>query len=307
MENGRLKAGSDHFFTPQFYRRLQQLKIRTRRAYLGNRQGGHVSLRKGYGLEFSDYKLYTMGDDFRNIDWGAFARSDRLYVKQFREEQDLNVVFLIDGSASMAGMLPYEGTSPKFAFCSKLALALGYTALTDGDTVSFSVLGQKSSQKFAGPKSLPKAEKFLAGIKPGGNIDFAREIGSAVARLRTPGKCFIISDFLCGVEEVIAGVKLLIGRNFEVVLFQVMDSSELNLNSEFTKFASKVADAETGEIIDLALDEKSKREYVKVLADHIEQIEQFAVKSGVPHVLISTDENIEQVVLQRLLGLGLLK
>jgi len=294
-------------FTQQFYRRLQQLKIRTRRTYLGNRQGGHVSLRKGYGLEFSDYKLYTMGDDFRNIDWGAFARSDRLYVKQFREEQDLNVAFLIDGSASMAGQIVYEGVSPKFAFCSKLALALGYVALTDGDTVSFSVLGQQDSPKFSGPRSLFRAEKFLTGIEPSGNIDFAREIGFAVQKLKTPGKCFVISDFLCGVEEVIAGIKLLVGRNFEVVLFQVMDSSELNLNSDLIKHASKVADAETGELIDLALDEKSKREYVKILADHVEQIEKFAIKSGVQHVLISTDENIEQVVLQRLSELGLLK
>ena len=298
-------------FTTQFYRRLQQLKIRTRRAYLGNRQGGHVSLRKGHGLEFSDYKLYTMGDDFRNIDWGALARSDRLYVKQFREDQDLNVVFLIDGSASMAGMMPHEGgneTSPKFTFCRKLALALGYVALTDGDTVSFSVLGQgKNSQKFSSPKNLARAEKFLASASPSGNINFAKEIGVSVQRLKTPGKCFIISDFLCDVEEVIAGVKLLIGRNFEVVLFQLLDNLELNLNSEFTKVASKIADAETGEMIDVALDENSKREYIKVLANHIEQIEKFAVKSGVPHVLISTDENIEQVVLQRLSGLGLLR
>ena len=341
-------------FTPQFYRRLQQLKIRTRRAYLGNRQGGHVSMRKGFGMEFADYKLYTMGDDFRNIDWGAFARSDRLYIKQFREDRDLNVMFLIDGSASMAGssvganyyspsatpprannnspLRKNDSESPKFDFCRALALALGYVALTDGDTVTFSVLGQdqnassktghhqsaqnkigqsknprQSSQKFSGPKSLAKAERFLAGIKPGGSIDFAKEIGFAVQKLKTPGKCFIISDFLCDVEEVIAGVKMLIGRSFEVVLFQVLDSAEINLDTEFTTSASKVTDAETGEIIDLALDEKSKREYVKLLADHVERIEQFAVKSGVPHVLISTEENIEQVVLQKLLSLGLLK
>ena len=325
-------------FTPQFYKRLQQLKIRTRRAYLGNRQGGHVSLRKGFGMEFSDYKLYTMGDDFRNIDWGAFARSDRLYTKQFREDRDLNVVFLIDGSASMSGSSvgsqtcpkrmfadyysPGAGRGAKFDFCRALALALGYVALTDGDTVSFSVLGQnqnvqsrgaqnkntrQSSQKFSGPKSLVKAEQFLAGIMPGGSIDFAKEVGFAVQKLKTPGKCFIISDFLCDVEEVIAGVKMLIGRSFEVVLFQVLDSAEINLDSEFTTSASKVTDAETGEVIDLALDEKSKREYVKLLADHVEQIEKFAVKSGVPHVLISTEENIEQVVLQKLLSLGLLR
>jgi uncharacterized protein (DUF58 family) len=286
-------------FSSRFYKQLQQLKIHTRRVFLGSRQGGHTSLRKGHGLEFSDYKLYTPGDDFRNIDWGAFARSDRLYVKQFREEQDLNVAFMLDGSGSM------QTDDNKFAFCSKLALALGYVALTDGDTVTFSVLGQKSSPKFSSPKLITQAEKFLSSITPDGEINLPLELGWATQKLKTPGKCFIISDFLCDLEQIIAGIKLLIGRNFEVVLLQVLTPAELNLELNLT--TTKVLDVETNAVVDLALDEKSKREYVKILAEHIEQIEKFAKKSGVLHVLISTNEDVENVLLQRLPSLGLLR
>ncbi len=285
-------------FAPNFYKQLQHLKIHTRRVFLGSRQGGHISLRKGHGLEFADYKQYSMGDDFRNIDWGAFARTDRIYVKQFREEQDLNIQFLLDGSGSM-------GEENKFEFCSKLALALGYVGLTDGDTVSFSILGKKNSPKYSSPKLLGKAEKFLSEITPSGVINFPFEIASAVQRLRTPGKCFVISDFLCDFDKIIEGIKFLIGRNFEVVMFQVLTPNEFNLR--LSSDTTKISDAETGEIIDVAFDEKSKREYVKLLAEHIEQIEKFAKKSGVIHVLMSTEENIEEVVLRRLPGLGLLK
>ncbi|MDR2337251.1 MAG: DUF58 domain-containing protein [Deltaproteobacteria bacterium] len=286
-------------FSPRFYKQLQQLKIHTRRVFLGSRQGGHNSLRKGHGLEFSDYKLYTPGDDFRNIDWGAFARSDRLYIKQFREEQDLNVMFLLDGSGSM------QSEDHKFAFCSKLALALGYVALTDGDTVTFSVLGQENSPKFINPRLIAKAENFLNKITPCGEIDLPLELGLAVQKLKTPGKCFVISDFLCNLEQIIAGIKLLVGKNFEVVLLQVLTPAELNLELNLT--TTKVLDVESNAVIELALDEKSKREYLKILVDHIEQIEKFAKKSGVPHVLISTAEDIESVLLQRLPSLGLLR
>jgi len=79
-------------FTPGFFRRLQQLKIQTRRSYLGSRSGSHISKRRGHGLEFSDYRTYVPGDDFRHIDWGVYGRTDRLYVKEFREEQELQVL-----------------------------------------------------------------------------------------------------------------------------------------------------------------------------------------------------------------------
>ena len=104
-------------FSPSFFKRLQQLKIHTRRTFLGSRQGGHLSLRRGHGLEFADYRLYTSGDDFRHIDWGIYGRTDRLYVKQFREEQDLNVFFLIDASQSM----DFPQNENKFKMCLNLS------------------------------------------------------------------------------------------------------------------------------------------------------------------------------------------
>ena len=88
-------------FTPEYLRQLELLRIRARRAFLGTKQGGHVSLKRGHGIEFSDFRQYQPGDDPRHIDWSVFARSERLYVKQFQEEQDLTVLLLIDSTASM--------------------------------------------------------------------------------------------------------------------------------------------------------------------------------------------------------------
>ena len=133
-------------FTDDFFRRLQSLKIHTRRAFLGSRQGAHSSIRKGHGLEFSDFRPYAKGDDFRHIDWAVYGRTDRLYVRQFREEQDLNVVIAIDTSASMG----HPEGEKKFEMAKNLALALSYIALTDGDTISMVLLGQNTLAKYSG-------------------------------------------------------------------------------------------------------------------------------------------------------------
>ena len=76
-------------FTPQFLARLETLRIRARRQFLGSRPGGHLSPRRGTGLEFADYRHYTPGDDPRYIDWKLYSRTDRLYIKLFQEEEEL--------------------------------------------------------------------------------------------------------------------------------------------------------------------------------------------------------------------------
>lgn len=288
-------------FTPSFYKQLQQLKIRTRRAFLGSRQGGHVSLRRGHGLEFSDHRAYAPGDDFRHIDWNVFARNDRLCVRQFQEEQDLNVLFLIDTSQSMA----FPSSNNKFGLACRLALALGYVALSDGDTVTFVLLGQKSSPRFVGAKSLSRAAKFLSESEPSGKFDPVLETGSAIQRQRIPGKCFIMSDFLFDEHEQFAMLDLLRAKNFEVSLFQILGADEITL--DFSSSDMRLVDSETNETIELVLEAKSKREYAKFLADHIEALEKYAVKSGVSHVLISTKEKVTDVVITRLPQIGLLR
>ena len=288
-------------FSPSFFKRLQQLKIHTRRSFLGGRQGGHLSLRRGHGLEFADYRLYTAGDDFRHIDWGVYGRSDRLYVRQFREEQDLNVIFLLDASGSMS--LP--ATDNKFDLSLQLALALGYVALTDGDSITFSVLGQTNSPRYVGPKSLYRAANFLESIKPEGAFALDAEVRAAVQRQKIPGKCFLISDCLCDLEQLFSALTILNSRNFEVAILQILGESELSLGLDSGTVV--VNDIETNEEIELQLDQSSRRDYMKALADHIEAIEKFSQKLGMMHILISTKEEIGDLVLKRLPELGLLK
>ncbi len=286
-------------FTPKFLSRLQQLKIRTRRSFLGSRQGIHESIRRGQGLEFSDFRPYVPGDDYRHIDWGVYGRSDRLYVKQFRAEQDLNVLIMLDTSESMRFPLGER----KFELARDVALALGYIALIDGDSVQFALLGKRTSPRFSGHRALGRAIAELRDVRPGGRVDLVREARAVLAAQRLPGRCFLLSDFLCESDSQFAVLDLLRSRNFEVTVIHFLAPGERRLPDDLPDF---VEDAETGELLELALDGASRKEYALRLAEHVERLEKYCRSIGIAHLLISTDEDLADVVLSRFPASGVL-
>lgn len=287
-------------FTPSFFRRLQQLKIHTRRSFLGSRQGGHLSLRKGHGLEFSDYRLYTPGDDFRHIDWGVYGRTDRIYVRQFREEQDLHVLMLLDASASMG----YPKGERKFELAKELSLALGYVALTDGDAVNFCFLGQGLTPTYVGPGSLHRAAKALEDLEAKNSFDFPTEVRAAISRQKVTGKCFFISDFLIPNEETFRAIDLLRAKNFDISVIQILAPSELSL--DLGPGDALVIDAETGEEVELIIGAGSRETYAKMLSEQVAELEDYCAKAGIRHLLVSSKEELTDLVLTRLPELGLL-
>ena len=109
-------------FTPAFLTQLETLRLRTRKEFLGSHPGSYSSPRRGTSLEFADYRRYSPGDDLRYLDWGIYARTDRLYVKLFREEVDLFAYVFIDASASMGFPSAKQSSCPPAT--SRLALCL---------------------------------------------------------------------------------------------------------------------------------------------------------------------------------------
>src|SRR5580704_9784488 len=123
-------------FTPGFLARLEKLRIRTRQRYAGLGRGMHLSPKRGSSLEFNDYRHYAPGDDFRYIDWGMYGRTDKFYIKLFKEEEDLLTYVFIDASASMG----FPAADKKFDRAVATALAIAYVALASGDRVMIRVL-----------------------------------------------------------------------------------------------------------------------------------------------------------------------
>src|SRR5579859_5619504 len=110
---------------PTFLKKLERLSVVTRRPFAGQMKGEKRSIKRGASIEFADYREYALGDDLRYVDWNMAARSDRLFLKLFVEEEDLYLALLIDSSKSMD-----YGEPKKLHYAVRLAAALGYIGLT---------------------------------------------------------------------------------------------------------------------------------------------------------------------------------
>lgn len=281
--------------TPQLLKRLEAFQLHTKRSFAGQRQGAHRSLRRGHGLEFDDYRLYTPGDDYRYIDWGVYGRTDRLYLRQFREEQDLNVSILIDSSKSMFD---------KLELSKAIALSLGYVTLSNGDNLRYSYLGStNTTPTYFGIKSFRRAMADVEKIAPLGSFEWSLAIRKVMDRQKIPGRCFIISDFFYEEQSIISALDYLRSRSFEISLVHIMSSHDLNLNLSGNII---VRDAETNEEVELSLDSASVAEYKKKLRAHFNFLESYCKKAAISYTLINAEETLTEVMFGKFLKQGLL-
>ena len=125
-----MAESSSSFVDPEFLKKLERLRLIAKRLTWTGAKGEHSSSRKGFSLEFSDYRRYQHGDDLRYVDWNIYRRLDRLLLKVFTAEEEMNVYLLVDTSRSMA-----EGTPSKISYAKRVAAALGYIGLKNLDRV----------------------------------------------------------------------------------------------------------------------------------------------------------------------------
>lgn len=292
-------------FTPDFLNRLEALRLRTRKEVLGSQQGSYASPRRGTSLEFADYRRYTPGDDLRYLDWGIFARTDRLYVKLFREEVDLFVYVFIDASGSMA----YPSQRQKFSPASQLALALSYVVLANHDHVKFHMLGGKgpvsASPFYRGRHRIMNCVDFVSSISPQGPLEFASALGEHLKRIRRPGKAIVVSDFLMPVSSYQQGLNLLRALDLDISVIQVLTRQEID--PPFSRGGLALVDLEGGAEITLEWTPDLRRQYEEMLSLHNRELRSFCHQGGIHSSLYITDQELTGFVLETLPSVGLFK
>lgn len=290
-------------FSPGFLARLETLRVRARRRYLGSRKGGHLSPRRGTSLEFADFRRYTPGDDPRGVDWGLYARSGRLYVRVYKEEEDLFVYLLVDASASMA----HPAGDRKYETAVRLALALGYAALSADDSVRFHRLGGapglSATPFYRGRRRLLDARDFFEKAPPAGKLPLREALAGELEHVRRPGKAILVSDLLTPPEEFRASLNVLRAANLDVSVVQVLGRSEID---PAVSSAERLVDAETGVEMDLRLDARAREIYLANLERHRRELAALAAKAAVQYVFLDASSDLEDFVLTRLPALGLL-
>src|SRR5579863_2627436 len=291
-------------FTPEFIARLDQLRIKTRREFAGLGKGTHLSPRRGSSLEFSDFRHYSDGDDFRYIDWGLYGRTDKLYIKLFKEEEDLLTYIFIDASASMA----FPERDRKFEAAVATALAIAYVALASGDRVMIRVIagrGTPPPHAFVyGRHRIVELGRNLTAIRPGGEVDLAPALARELVSIRRAGKVFVISDFLAMLNSVERGLGLFTAANMDVSAVQVLGGSELE--GQGLSGDVEVVDAETGERVRVAMGPRERAKYRETLTRLAQEIKSFCFRRGLRYALYTTDRGFHDFFLHAATELGLM-
>lgn len=291
-------------FTPQFLAGLETLRIRARRQFLGNRPGGHLSPRRGAGLEFADYRHYTPGDDPRYIDWKLYSRTDRVYIKLFQEEEELYTSLFLDLSASMA----HPVGSEKYEAARDIALALAYVVLANDDAVKLHALssysGTQATPFFRGRPRLFDLATFLHARQPTGKVETPAALAQHLQVVHRPGKAIWISDFLFPASMYQTGFNLLRAANFDIAVIQVLGASEVD--PPVQSGGVQMVDSESGESALVRFDAAAKQEYLRRLDGHNRALRSFCHQMGVHYALFTTAQDLQAFVLRELPTLGLL-
>lgn len=288
-------------FNRDLLRQLELLKLQGRRAFLGSRQGGHLSLKRGHGIEFSDYRQYELGDNPRHIDWGVYARSDRLYIKRFQEEQDLPVLLLLDTSSSMTT----PAAERKWERARDVALAIAYVALMQQDSVRIGVLGRFVSPNYYGARAIHQVGDLLLGVAPGGQVDFPRAVRDAASQVRFPGVAIMISDFLLPFDQIQAAFGSLRAKNLDITAIQVLSESDRNPLAYGEPVIA--VDSEDGREIELMLDDQTRAEYDQLLERHTARLTDYFAESRIGFSRVHTNEALDAYLVRGLTTTGLLR
>ena len=250
-------------FPPDFLTRLEYLSIISKRVFRGQLLAQRRTMQMGSGIEFSDHREYTTGDDLRYLDWNIYARHGDLLLKRFQEEQDLHVYLMLDCSRSMQ-----FGNPPKFDLARHLIAALAYIALADLDRVA--ILAYADGIVAELPVTRGKARilpimRFLEDLPTSGSdTNLSRAVQGLLHRGARTGLAVDISD-LFDEHGFQPGLDQLRHRRFDAHVIQLHDPKEADPS---LLGDAELIDTETESVRKVTVTERNLQTYRRLFTEH---------------------------------------
>ncbi|WP_018968749.1 DUF58 domain-containing protein [Rubritalea marina] len=280
------------FVDPELQAKLSVLPLESKQAMLGSVTGRHRSLNHGSSVEFSEYRKYVQGDDIRMLDWKAFARSDRYYIKQSEADTNMLVHSLIDCSGSMN----FDGShGSKIDLVKKLVATLSALAIRQGDAAGIHCVSSSLDLQIRPkrkPSHLHQIYQSLNEVKVSGETGLCHGIHQLAQSIQRRGLVLIFSDFFCDLESLKEALLHVKHRKHEVCLFQILDPMELEFN--FSQ-AHRFIDLEDGSHVHIE-GEEIRDEYLALMQDFLQGVEGLASEALVEHHLIRSSDSAEEVL-----------
>jgi uncharacterized protein (DUF58 family) len=284
--NRRLSGG---FLDPVDLGRIADLQLIARTVVAGAHTGIHRSLHTGTSAEFAQYRSYAQGDDTRSVDWHLFARSDRLYVKQYHEEHSLRSTILLDCSASMSYV---SGDLTKFRYAQMLAGCLAMLLINQHDAVGLGVYQDELKSYLPARRRPAHLRRILTEIEqaePSGTTDPAATLRTMGDILPARGMVILISDLLHPIEAVEEHLRSLRARRHDVIVLQISDPAEQTF--PFDR-ATTFVDAETGDER-FTVPDTVRTAYLENRQTHFDRVAEVCADAEIHHEEWTTTEPLD--------------
>ena len=218
------------FLEPRVLARLRALPFHSRMPMMGSVAGMHRSPHRGSSLEFAEYRKYVPGDDTRRLDWRAYGRTDRHYIKEFEADTNMRMCLIVDTSGSMGYS---NGGSTKLHYAKQIAGSLAFLASQQGDAVGLYCAG-KTFYKEIKPKRNASHLRLildeLGSLEPQGETGIAEALHEAAEKIRQRALIVVISDMFVEPNTLSQCFQHLRYRKHDVVVFHLLEQQELNFD-----------------------------------------------------------------------------
>jgi uncharacterized protein (DUF58 family) len=302
--------------------RISRLDYASKKIFSGKLKGERRSKKRGESVEFADHRPYVEGDDTRHIDWNIFGRLDRLFLKLFLEEEDLALHIVIDGSASHDC-----GKPNKFMFMQKLAMALGYIGLVNFNRVTVNSIGgwlgsddpERDGQNreavpamhalrdLRGKRRTYDLAKFICALQPWGAADFTEGCKRIALTRRGKGVMIVMSDFFVK-EGYETGLRLLIGRGYDVHCVQVLSPQEVDpVGPDGLAGDLRLKDVEDGDTADVTISSPLLKRYKANLSAYCDGLREFCARRDISFLTVKSDMAIDTLILDYMRKRGMVR
>jgi uncharacterized protein (DUF58 family) len=274
----------------EFLEKLERLTIHWQKSFAGLVGGHNMSRFAGSGQEFLDHRNFHHGDDLRAVNWRAFLRLEKLFLKMFQVEPRVPVRLLLDLSDSMTA---HGGQ--KFDYARKLAAALCYVGLVRLDSIEVHGFSNNLSRRIfstGGRHRFPGVLDELTDLKPSGATDYLAVVREFIGTYSQRGLVIIISDFLDdkGCERAL---QYLSDFGHELMLVQLWADED---RTPPWVGELELRDAETGAALKLDFDEAARVRYTRAFDEYCSVIQTLAMRSGGRYVGVTTSQSLESVI-----------
>jgi len=311
-------ASLDDLLDAQLAARASQLDLASRKIFFGRVQGERRSKKRGESVEFADHRPYAVGDDIRHIDWNIYGRLDRLFLKMFMEEEDLSLHLVLDASGSSDC-----GEPGKFLFMQRAAMSLAYIGLVNLNRVACTVMGGAARNGDASEPDEARAgvvelhtirdlrgrrrahdlARFLCSIEPGGGSSFTDAAKRIALSRHGKGVMVVLSDFFFK-EGYADGLRMLVGRGYDVVAIQVLSPQELDPDVTGDLRLRDVEDRDQAEV---TISAPLLKRYKQMLGAYCDELRDFCARREITLLRVRSDTPIQTLILDYLRRRGVVR